>query len=91
MGLLQRLLGTEEPKLAVHQFMAGLAEFKRGAVTKQNIIDAFGLSVDESNQLQTFLDNIDTDVISRDLIHDVLLLGETGKYTENQVKSRLGL
>lgn len=91
MGLLQRLLGTEEEKLPAHQFMAALAEYKRGAITGQNVVDAFDLDVDEAIALQGFLDNLDSDAIGRQLIHDVLLLGETGHYTEAQVKSRLGI
>ena len=90
MGLLQRVLGTEEPKIAIHAFMA-IAEYKRGAVTKNQIVTAFGLSVAEGNALQTFLTNMDSNSIDRDLLHDVLLLGERGYYTESVVRNRLSL
>ena len=91
MSLLDRLLGNEDPKLPVHQFMAALAEYKRGAITKQNVIDAFLLSVPEGTSLQTFLTKLDSDTIDRAFIHDVLLLGEAGYYTKSQVQTRLGL
>lgn len=91
MGLLQRILGTEKEKIPEHQFMAALAEHKRGAITQQNIVDAFGLSPIEETQLQSFLNNLDTSTIDRTLIHDVLMLGCRGYYTEAQVKTRLGI
>ena len=91
MALLDRLLGLEEPKLPTHQFMAALAEYKRGAVTGQQVVDAFGLSEEETTQLQDWLSNLDADTINRQLIHDVLLLGEVELYTRAQVKGRLGV
>jgi hypothetical protein len=71
--------------------MAALAEYKRGAVTGQNIVDAFNLSGSEATQLNTWLTNLDTDAINRQLIHDVLLLGEGEYYSKAQVQSRLGV
>lgn len=91
MALLDRLLGTEEPKLPTHQFMAALAEYKRGAITGPQIVSAFGLSGAEATALQFFLDNLDGSTIDRTLIHDVLLLGESGYYTKTQVQNRLGV
>jgi hypothetical protein len=91
MALLDRVLGTEEPKIPIHQFMAALAEYKRGEVTKQNVVDSFSLSAGESTALQTWLDSLDIDAINRAMIHDVLLLGETGLYSKTQVQSRLGV
>lgn len=91
MALIDRLLNLEEPKVPVHQFMAALAEYKRGAVTGQQVGDAFNLSVEERTQLQTWLTNIDADTTNRQLIHDVLLLGEYDLYTKQQVISRLVL
>lgn len=94
MSLLDRLINPSlkgEDKLPVHQFMAALAEYKRGAITKQNVVDAFELSTEEATQLQNFLDNLDSETINRGMIHDILLLGETGLYTKAQVKNRLGV
>jgi hypothetical protein len=93
MSLLTRLIDPAEgeEKLPVHQFMAGLAEYKRGAITGPQLVEAFNLSGAEATQLQNFLDNLDGDAIDRALIHDVLLLGETGLYSAAQVVSRLGV
>lgn len=93
MSLLTRLISPSDPedKLPVHTFMAALAEYKRGAITGQQVIDAFELSGTEATSLQKFLDNLDGDSINRALIHDILLLGEAGHYTESQAKARLGI
>lgn len=91
MTLLNRLLGTEDPKLPIHQFMAALAEYKRTSITGQQVIDAFGLDAGEATALSEFLDNLDGDTIDRAKIHDVLLLGETGLYPKAKVKTELGL
>ena len=91
MALLDRIIGTEEPKIPVHQFMAALAEYKRGAVTGAQVVAAFDLSTEETAALDTWLSNLDTDAINRDLIHDVLLLAEDGLYTKATVITRLGV
>lgn len=93
MSLLTRLVNPNpgEDKLPVHQFMAGLAEYKRGAVTKNQFVNAFGLSGAEATQLDEFLSGLDLDSTDRSLIHDVLMLAEAGYYTNAQVKARLGL
>lgn len=91
MALLDRLIGTEEPKLPVHQFMAALAEYKRAAITGPQIVSAFDLSAGEATSLQDFLDNLDSVAIDRSMIHDVLLLAEAGYYTKAQVQARLGV
>jgi hypothetical protein len=91
MPLLDRLLGTEEPKLPVHEFMAALAEYKRGAVSKAQIVSAFDLSAGEATALDAYLSALDADTIDRTLIHDVLMLGEGEYYTKAQVQSRLGV
>lgn len=91
MALLDRLLNLEDPKIPTHQFMAALAEYKRGAIAKQNVVDAFDLSIDEATALQAWLDNLDSDTVNRAMIHDILLLGEVGLYSKAQVQSRLSI
>ncbi len=78
MTLLDRLLGLQpdpETRIPVHEFMAGVSEYKRGAVTRAQVKTAFNLSVDEGTQLDVWLDNFDADTLNRALVHDVLLLG----------------
>lgn len=93
MSLLTRLIEPlpGEDKIAVHQFMAALAEYKRGAATGAQVVAAFNLDAIETTQLQNWLDNLDADTISRAEIHDVLLLGEVGLYSQAQVIARLGV
>lgn len=91
MSLLDRLLSKEDPNLAVHQFTAAVAEYKRGAITGQQVIDAFDLSAAEAISLQEFLDNMDAATIDREKVHDVLLLGVMDHYTKIKVKIELGL
>lgn len=93
MSLLTRLLEPQpgEQKIPVHQFMAALAEYKRGAVTGAQVVAKFNLDAGETTQLQNWLDNLDGDTINRQLIHDVLMLGETGLYSQAQVVARLGV
>jgi hypothetical protein len=90
MALIDRVLGQEEPKLPVHQFMAALAEYKRGAITGAQVVSAFNLSQAETTQLQSFLSRLDSNNLSREMIHDILMLGEYGLYNRSFVLSRLG-
>lgn len=93
MGLLTRLVAPlpGEVKIPVHQFMAALAEFKRGApnVTIVAIGTAFGLSAPELVELDAFVANQLGDVITREMVHDVLMLGEDGIYTVQNCADRL--
>lgn len=93
MSLLTRLVDPAdgEIKLPVHQFMAALAELKRGApgVTVTTVGDAFNLDAGERTELETIVSNNYVDGISRELIHDVLMLGEANLYTLQQCSDRL--
>jgi len=93
MSLLSRLVSPApgEDKLPVHQFMAAVAELKRAApgVTVSSIATAFGLSAGEQTELESFLNTLYVDGISRELIHDVLMLGEDNLYTLQQCADRL--
>ena len=81
-----------EVGIPVHQFMSGLAEYKRGEATRTQLVNAFNLSPIEETQLDNFLSNLDLDSTNREEIHDVLMLGERERYyTIAQVKSRLGI
>lgn len=93
MSLLTRLVDPQpgEEKIPVHQFMAAVAELKRGApgVTVTTVSTAFNLSVQEQAELAAFVNTFYTDGINRELIHDVLLLGEDGHYDIEQCEDRL--
>jgi len=89
MAVLARLAGSEEPKIAVHTFMALLAEYKRGHITGAQAIQYLELSPAEVTQVQALIAQIDAGAINRADIHDVLLLLETGAYTESIAQNRL--
>jgi hypothetical protein len=91
MAILQRIKGAEKPKICSHDIMAALAEYKRGAVTAAQIVAAFDLTPAEATNLDQWLTNLDTDVINRQLIHDVLMLLEGDYYTVAIAKTRLGI
>lgn len=58
MALYDRLMGFQEPKIPVHQFMAEAGEFQRGKVTSAQAQTDFGLSTSELTEAQTLLDLI---------------------------------
>ncbi len=91
MALLDRILGTEAPKIPAHQFVAALAEYKRGEVTGAQVATAFGLSQPEIAALGNWLSRLDNNSINREIVDDVLMLGEAGYYTKAQVQNRLGV
>jgi hypothetical protein len=94
MALYDRLLGYSEPKIAVHQFQALLAERKRGFATNAEIIAAFGLDVAEQTEVVTLWGRVNSGAVSAAEVHDVFLLGETrtAPYDSVQaVKTRLGV
>lgn len=93
MSLVSRLIApsSSEAKISVHAFMAVVAEFKRGApgVNVSSISTAFGLVGQEVTDLTTLVTQILGDIVTREQVHDVLLLGENGTYDEAAVISRL--
>ena len=99
MGLFERLLGTDreiDPKIPVHNFMAALAEFQRGAITKATVETMFGIRPqDQADFDLVFLKGPalvagDRFEFSR-VLHDILLLGESGLiYTKPiEVRNRI--
>lgn len=59
-GLYERLVGTQEPKIAVHQFMALLAEVERGKITAGNAASILGLDAAEQTEATTLISKIVT-------------------------------
>ena len=93
MSLLTRLVAPApgEIKLPVHQFMAAIAELQRGApdLTIADVVVAFDLSPSEQVELNSVVANLYVNGISRDLIHDTLMLGEESIYSLPEVQARL--
>ena len=92
MSLLTRLIDPldGEEKIPVHQFTAGLAEVFRGQITRSQFIAGFGIKPDEEAQLDSFISHLAGSTLTREEVHDVLLLAENGFRTPSQVLTRLG-
>jgi len=87
--LVERLIGSSDTlvKLPVHQFIGAIAENKRGILTAAQVTAMFNLDAGEQADVVTILAGSAT----REIMHDVLMLGERGLYTQAQVETRLGL
>ena len=95
MGLYERILRLEEPKIPVHAFMAAMAERKRGRVTAQQIVNLFGLDAAaqiDATALSARFDDL-VDPLNGVELHDVLLLADAGigYTTVTALKNRLGV
>lgn len=82
MSLYERLVGSEEPGIPVHQFMAAIAERERGELTRQDIIDMFSIETGDLDELDDVLDKDDSLTAERSfefgrMLHDSLLLSES--------------
>ena len=97
MTLISRIIAPDtlagEIKIPEHQIVANVAELLRGApgVTVAAIVAAYDLTASEQQELQDIVDEFQLGNISRELIHDVFLMGVKGQYTEQQVRNRLGI
>lgn len=58
MGLIERLVGVELPKIAAHQFTAALGEQQRGKMTRAQVISAFGIAVGDEPDLDLVIAKI---------------------------------
>ena len=58
MGLYDRLLGLQKPRIAIHTFMGAIAELERGKLTNQQVIDLFVLDTGEQTEMTTLLGKI---------------------------------
>lgn len=93
MSLLTRLVSPAvgEEKISVHQFTAALGELRRGApdMLLADVHAAFNLDAGEQVTLASIVKNYNLDGITREVLHDVLMLGEQGLYTVAEVQARL--
>ena len=97
MGLVTRLVSPleGEAKLPVHQFTAGIAEYRRGAstMTGADLVSKFNLTGDEINTLQQWQGVIDASGMDggqwKGLLEDIFELGEWGQYSLTEVQTRL--
>jgi len=80
MSLINRLSGTQKPKLPVHQFWGAFVEYSLGQKTAQQVADAFGLvdqeDVDEFNWLVSKYDTSSNKERFLNLLHSLFCLAE---------------
>jgi hypothetical protein len=99
LGLYERWTYNEESsdsKIPVHTFACALREHSRGAVTRQQVIDAFTLAGDDITELdaiRTQYQSLATQEEKDAFIvkfHDVMILCEAGFYDKAKAKNELG-
>jgi hypothetical protein len=100
MALYAKLLKVDgQGGIAVHTFMACLAELQRGQLTRAQVDSLLGLTAGEAIELTAFLaayftGNVATRLLAALALHDVLLIGNLhrGLYdTELTLRARLGV
>lgn len=101
MGLFQRITAVDSTKISTHRFGAALRQWAAGELTRQQIIDGFGLTAEDITQLdalKTTYDAMPTNNAAQigakvawlNRMEDVFMLCETGDYNEAKAKSALG-
>lgn len=96
MGLYERLVGEQNPKLSVHALIGFLAEVRRGHLTGADAAAALELTPAEVIEVQALLSRFTgAGALTREEVQDVLLLAEQHRYpgyaSAAQVRTRLGV
>ena len=100
MGLYERLGGTEQPKIAVHDFMSALQESVLGHMSNAQVTANFALTAGEQTEALTLKAKVTEPASAADKYirgfeyENVLILWETKKApytTVAAVKTRLGV
>lgn len=97
MGLYERWHGSAlgEDKIHVHTFASAIREWTRGAVTRQQIIDSFALTTEDTSELDAIMAhyngmNSGAKTVFVVKLHDVMVLVEDELYTKAKAKAELG-
>lgn len=92
MPLIERLIGTEEPKLSVHAIAATLRLMQSGLVTKAQALDRWPeLTGQDLSDIGDILDMIAASTLTWDDFEAATILGESGKMTATEIRGILGL
>jgi hypothetical protein len=91
MGLYERLIGVEDPKIHVHTFMAALGEIERGSMTGAEASAAFALSPTEQVEAAALISRIITPRESISLGGFVTLTNVGNDYDLNNASRGLGV
>ena len=92
MGFYQRLLRTEEPRIALHAFAAACGELTRLKLTRADLLATFQVTVAEETDFDAV--RLRLSILSPSELHEVLLLvdvGMEGYDTEVALKAKLGI
>ena len=91
MALLEKLKGTNDIKLPVHQFYSALIEWSEGATTRADIVSYFSLDASDETDLDWLKGKFDASANKRefaDRIHGIFMLAESG-YPNYQTQTEL--
>jgi hypothetical protein len=99
MGLYDRILGLEQPKIPVHAFGAALQERALGNVTTAQLVNAFALDATAQADLTTLFATLPNNATTTQKflraieVENVMILGESGIAftTVAAIKDRLGV
>jgi hypothetical protein len=96
MGLYERILRLEEPKIPVHAFMAAMAEIRRGHGTRNQFVTIFQLDAAAQADLDVIITRFSGgNPLTGVELHDVLLLADAKAVpvykTVAALKTRLGV
>jgi hypothetical protein len=91
MSLYPRLIGTEEPKISVHQWMAAFGEYERGYLTAPQIAAGFGLDAGEQAEAAEMLAKVITPPESISVGGFVTLTNVGAAYDTTNASRGLGL
>ncbi len=95
MGLLARLQGDENPKIAVHTFWSAMVEIDNGEVTVQQVKNYFEMDADTSSDFDWLIGKYNDSTNKYNfvnLMHVIFILAEvktTGYATEQALIDRI--
>lgn len=94
MALINRLIGQGmaegEEGIPIHQAVSGLAEYQRDHLTYDAFVSMFEATAVEKVSLTAWMAK-QTGKVDYAEIENILILGESGHYTIDEVKDRLGI
>jgi hypothetical protein len=83
MALIDRLLATDSTKIGVHAFISACGEWDRGKLTRQNVINAFGLTAGDEAELDALAAKVKTPQDAYPLSGRVTLTNVGANYDTN--------
>lgn len=96
MGWVERIWGSEEPRIPVHQLCASIAEAIRGEITSGDVQTDFNLTTQDFNEIASLIQGAMTGLEIEDILCRAEYTGGTngrltGCSSPTEVRTRLGL